>query len=250
MGADAGTPPGLVDRIRQIAADEVRKFARSGFLRNASISDGGLTIKGGFFRMLSKATGGVTQFFLGPVAPGLPDGTPQQGWLVNRADDTMVLGLYDSDTANGQFNQALSWFDRKGNVVFADDTDGGQGIARPWLSGHFAPARFNDWTVSTTSATFETLWEQRIDLQQPRLQVTYWASMDAAGTTGQTRVMVNGVQFGPTAAEAFLVPLRTVGPLPVAGGHLTEVLVQIQGRRTSTTGALRVQALNWKGRQS
>lgn len=37
-------PPDLWDKIRAIAADEVAKFARSGFLRNASISGGRLTI--------------------------------------------------------------------------------------------------------------------------------------------------------------------------------------------------------------
>lgn len=251
MGVDAGTPPGLAERIRQIAATEVAKFMRSGFLRNASITDGFFTIKGGAFRLLSKATGGVEQFYLGPVGDVLGNGERQQFWRVRRADGTTVLRLWDAfPGADGTLNQALSWADRTGNVVFADDTDSGQGLARPWLSGGFARVRYGDMTVSTSAADWETLFEARVDKQQPRLMVGYRASMDADGATGETRVLVNDVQLGPTAAEAFVLATRFIGPEPVAGAHMDQLTVKIQARRTSATGGLRVEPIGWWGRQT
>lgn len=249
MGVDAGTPPGLFDRIRQLVRDEVAKLLRSGLLRNASISEGGLTIRGGFLRLVA---GAVDLFYVGPVAPNKADGTAQQGWIVRRADGTNVLFLRDAipTDAGGALQQALNWYDRTGNVVLADDTNGGVGLARPWLSGGFGRTRFTDFGVGSTSATFETLWDQRISKQQPRLEVAYRASMDTSATTGETRVLVNGVQLGTTQAETFSVATHFIGPLAVAGNHMDDLLVEIQGRRTSTTGTLKVEPLYWKSRQT
>jgi hypothetical protein len=242
MGAEAATPPGFWDRVRQIAADEVAKLLRSGLLRNASISEGGLTIKGGFLRLLSAVTGGFDTFYLGPVDPPRADGSPQQGWVVRRADGTIVLQLYDAfpTDSGGALNQALDWRDRGGNIVLADDTDSGQGIARPYVSGAFYRARNVDWPT-TTSPTFETIYRAKMPKQHPKLYVRAWGINTVAGATGEIRVMVNGAQLGTTQGTISGTVTESVfGPAAVAGAHMADLSVEIQARLASGTGAVQV----------
>lgn len=251
MTQEGGTPPDFWERVKLVAERAVDSYARSGASRNTSITGGGLTIRGGFFRMLSKAVNGVTQFYLGPSGAVLGDGSVQQILSVRRADGTRVLLLWDAfPAADGTLNQALSWIDRGGNIVISDDTDSGQGIARPYLPAAFYRKRYADLTVSTTSTTFETLWEARIYKQQPRLEVGARATMETSGDTGETRVLVNGVQLGATAAQTFLVLAHSFGPAAVAGAHMEALTVQIQGRVTSATGTLRVEPWFVTGQQS
>lgn len=248
MTAEAQLPRGWRGLVQKMIDDSIARFARSGFLRNASVTGGaGLTVAdGGAWRLT--AADGTEIFYVGPVDPPMPDGSPQPGVIVRRGDGTVVLMLYDVDPT--VFQQALNWYDRGGNVVLADDTASGQGLARPYIPGGFHRTRFADFTVTSTSATFETLWDARLPKQHPRLEVGYRASMDTAATTGEVRVLVNGVQLGATTAEAFLVATRFIGPAAVAGNHLDTLLVEIQGRRTSAGGALRVEPLYVRGVQS
>lgn len=252
MGLDAGTPPGLWERIRSIAAEEVVKFARSGFLRNASISEGGLTIKGGFLRLLAQATGGTELFYIGPVTPNAADGSPQQGWRVRRADGTSVLLLRDAFPTDdgGVLNQALNWYDRGGNVVLADDTNSGQGIARPYIPGVFYQARSGDWPT-TTSTTFETVYRMRLPKQQPRLLLRAWGVSDTAEGVGELRVMVNGTQLGSTVTTAYgTVTEYLFGPTAVDGAHLSTLVVEIQARLASGTGGVQCAPSQAQGQQS
>lgn len=247
MPVDPATPPNLWERIRKLVQDEVGRLLRSGLLRSASIGEGGLTLRGGFLRMLF---GDVNIVFVGPVGPALPDGTPQMGVVVRRGDGTTVLDLFDADTSDGVLRQALNWRDRDGNTVLADDTNSGQGLARPWLTGGFYRPRFADMTTGTTSGTFETVWETRIAHQQPQLEVAYRATTDLSGATGETQVLVNGTRLGTVRSETFVLTTRYVGPEPVAGAHMSELHIEIQARRTSATGAVRVEPMWWRGRQS
>lgn len=250
MGVDANLPPGLFERIGQLVEQKLGQLLRSGMLRSASIGEGGLTIRGGFLRLRNAADTG-DQFLIGAVDPPQPDGTPQPGWMVRRADGTLVLLLRDAFPVNGPggVDQALTWLDRSGNTVLSDDTDSGQGLARPYVGGMFGRSRYADMTVSTASATFETLWETRITKQQPRLFVHYRATMDTAATTGETRVLVDGVELDTVETEGFSIAHRyALGP--VAGAHMSDLIVEIQGRRTSATGQLRVEAYGWEGRQT
>lgn len=238
MGVDAGTPPGLWERVRAIAAEEVVKFMRSGFLRNASISDGTFTIKGGVLRLLF---GDVDVFYIGPVDPPLPDGTPQQGWIVRRADGSTVLDLRDAFPADdgGQLRQALNWRDRSGHVVFADDTNSGEGIARPWVPGVWQLSRALDWP-QVANGTFETVYRAKMRKQHPRLYTAAFGWCDTPGATGEMRVMVNGVQLGPTAAlDNASVRETTFGPEATSGAHMSELVIEVQARLASGTGTVR-----------
>lgn len=251
MTQEAATPAGFWERVEQVCERVLARYIRSGALRNSSLTGGSLTLRGGVFRMVNVADT-FNQFYLGPVTPAQPDGTLQPGWILRRADGSLALSVYDAFPADGPdgVQQAVNWWDRSGQIVVADDTDSGQGLARPFLGGNFGRARYADMGVQTTSGSFETLWIARLTKQQPKLMVTYRATMDTAGTTGETRVLVDGVPLGPAESQEFVIGTYFVGPAAVAGAHMSTITVEIQGRRTSASGALRVEALNWEGRQS
>jgi hypothetical protein len=246
MGQEAAVPAGFWPKVQKMVDDAVATFARSGFLRNASISDGGLTIKGGFLRLLF---GDVELVNMGPVLPRMPDGSPQIGLIIRRADGTQALAMFDADVSDGQVNQALTWYDRAGNVVLADDTNSGQGIARPYVPGGFYRADYADW-LAVTGTSFVTKFRARMPKQQPSLYVRAWASNDTSGATGELRVMVNGVQWGPTQSTAFSISEYEFGPLPVTGEHMSTLAVELQARVTSGSGAVRLEPSRLEGRQT
>ena len=245
----APVPSDFFAQVRNIAKEEVAKFFRSGPLRNASISDGGLTIRGGFFRLLF---GNVSLFHLGPVTPSLPDGTPQQGWIVRRSDGSTVLALYDANVADGQVMQALNWFDRTGHSVLADDTNSGEGLARPYLQHAFYPARFGDY-LSTSSATFETIYRAELPKQQPRLRVAVMAATDNADTSGELQVLVEGQPLGTTVTGLNSSTFKTgvFGPALLPDVEYGSTMhVEVQARRTAGTGSVRIAPLTIQGMQS
>lgn len=251
MTQEGGTPLDFWARIQKMIDDAVAGLARSGMLRNASISDGGLTIKGGFLRLLTKAVGGIEQFYIGPTGEILGNGEYQQFLRVRRADGSTVLRLWDAfPDADGTLNQALSWLDRLGNVVVADDTDGGMGIARPYLPAVFYPSRSSDFP-STNSAAFGAIHRAMMTKQQPKLFVSVWGFNDTAGATGEIRVMVNGVQLGSTVTTGnTAVTQYNFGPAVVAGDYMQELWVEIQARLVTGTGVVRVGAAWVDGRQT
>ena len=95
MPQEAAIPRGLWGRIEKLIDEKIAAFARSGPLRNASISGGaGLTIKdGGVLRL--QAADGTATFYVGPIQSSpLPDGSPQPGMVMRRNDGSAALALY------------------------------------------------------------------------------------------------------------------------------------------------------------
>jgi len=227
MGLDAGTPPGLWERVRTIASEEVAKFARSGFLRNASITDGGLTIRGGFLAMMS---GAVQVLYAGPGASAITNGTDEQVFLLYRRDGTLAVALFDpTGAADGSVDQEFLLFDRAGNQIFGADVVTGQGLARPLMPIMFYPAMFGGAT-STTSTSFTTIWRSTSYKQQP--QVVVGMSATTTGTTGEVRLLANGSQLGATQPVTTAGGSYLIGPLPVPGGHISTLTLEIQARCT------------------
>lgn len=87
-------------------------------------------------------------------------------------------------------------FDGYNHEIFADDILTG-GLARPWLQ--LMPPLASDvakWP-STTSATFTTIARCSNPIWQPKMRIAINTAA-SSGATGQVRVLVDNVQFGPT----------------------------------------------------
>jgi hypothetical protein len=255
--AQAGMPLDFWEQVRKVAAEEVAKYARSGSSRNTSITGGsGMTIGGGgslvvdggeFVAKYPAAEGGGAAVNVGPqyaTDTGQYLGT---GMLVQAPDGTdMIVARRDI----GFNNTRVDIYDSGNRVIVGNDASSGQGLARPYLPGVFHRTRYADLSVATTSATFETLWAAEIHKQHPRMEIGYRGTMDTAGTTGEVQILVNGVAFGTPVSHSFLLLSQTMGPFNVLGGHMDVLTVEIQGRRTSATGALRVEPRFLAMRQS
>lgn len=248
MTQERAVPPEFWERVRKIAAEEAAKSYRSAPLRNASISEGGdLSVRGGAVRVYYRSSqGGGNAVYFGDLVSGTdyvgtgmlvegPDGTDIASFSYNFADGSSTANLHDE----------------KNNIIVGNDSVSGQGLARPYVPmGGFFRAKYSDWTVQTTSATFETLWRGELLKQHPKLSVATNSSMDTSGSTGELRVLVNGVQLGTTATINFALTTTLFGPTAVDGSHMQLLAVEIQGRVASGAGALRVEPLHAIGRQS
>lgn len=245
MTQEAATPPGYNEQIRRMIREELARLMYSGQSRNMSIGeDGALTIKGGQLRAEYPASeGGELGAYFGALfQDGLYVGT---GFLIQAPDGSDLLGAR-SDAASGIARTMMR--DANENVVAGTTFTGdGQGLYRPYIGHGFYRQRYADWTVSTTSGSFEGLWKAEVHKQHPVLSVATQSSMDTAGTTGELRVLVNGVQVGATQSIGFALTVSAITGA-VAGAHMDLMTVEIQGRRTSASGALRVEPLHLLGR--
>jgi hypothetical protein len=241
---DAATPAGFWERVGQIAKKAVDDYVRAGLLNNASISSGGLTIKGGALKVLYSA-GQLAVYFGGLMTGGTYAGT---GILITEPSGTNIASFSYNEVTS---THTANLHDGQGNVIVGNDSASGQGLARPYvpMSG-FGRARYADWTIATSSVTFETLWRGEMLKQHPQLSVATLASADTSGATGEIRVLVNGTQIGTTQTVGFAQTTSLVGPAPVAGTHMQLLAVEIQARLASGTGSIKVEPLHCIGRQS
>jgi hypothetical protein len=242
VAQEAAVPQGFWARVQKMIDDSIAKYARSGPLRNATITEGALTIQNGVLRILyPDGQGGGAAVYYGNLVSG-EDGSTYlgTGMLVQAPDGTDIASFSWDATGGGQ---TAHLHDAQNNIIVGNDKISGQGLAYPLIPAGFHRTRFNDFDVSTTSSTFETLWDTRIYKQQPRLLVGVRASMDTAGTTGELRILVNGVPLGSVAAQIFGVTTNIFGPAAVAGAHTTALTIEVQGRRTSASGVLKVEPL-------
>jgi hypothetical protein len=263
MGVDAGTPPGLREIIQRIAAEEVAKFAKSGFLRNASITggtgltvkgEGGITIDGGKLAVTglpgaAQGATGASTVYMGGITPLMPDGTPQPGIIIRREDGTISLAQYDPTpdpaVADG-FNQFLAVYDRAQTIVVSDDTASGQGLSRPYIPIPITRARYTDM-VAVTDSSFVNVFETPGAFYKvnARARADIRCTTDVSGTLGEVRVLVDGVQVGETQTVEFTVATKYVGPFVVPGAAYTSHQITVQARRTAGTGAVRLDAAVW-----
>jgi hypothetical protein len=236
----APVPPDLWDKIRALVRQEMADYTRSGPLRNASITSGETVIQGGRLRVLFPAAeGGRAAAYFGDIYnENDPDEYLGTGMMFQAPGGTDIAS-FRSDVENAGIPLAIIR-DAQGQIVFQTDREDGEGIARPYIPSTFYPARYADMTVSTTAAAFETLFEAVVYKQHPQLVASARYTMDAAATTGEVRVLVGGVQLGDVKTVGYAIGTGIFGPLPIAGEHMDPITVQIQGRRTSATGALRV----------
>lgn len=153
MTQEAAVPATFYDAVRRMVREEISAYARSGSSRNSSITGGRFTIKGG--ALVVEHADGSTSSYWGPITPALPDGTYQPGFIVRREDGTLAAALYDPtpdpSTPDG-FQQFLALYDRAEEIVVSDDTDSGQGLARPYVPIPVTRARYTDMPAVTDGA--------------------------------------------------------------------------------------------------
>lgn len=165
-----------------------------------------------------------------------------------------LTNLYYGDEASTPALQIantnrLQLRDSAGNVIFANDTVSGAGLARPYLYYHMAPTTSAEivgtvFVPSTTSASYVAVYEGRPHVWHPR--VSYDIGVSATGVT-DWRLLVNGtVVFtgSPSASGDFDIP--GWGSTVIPGQTVTFTL---EGRNTGA-GFSRFMVRRFEGRQS
>jgi hypothetical protein len=185
---------------------EALRTARS--LENSFIGRGGVTI-GDDGALTVQDSDGHTVCIIGalPDEYNRADGSRQPGFAVYREDGSLAAILADVNAAAPPYKQAWQVYDRAGNVVLADDTNGGLGLANPNLVfSNFVDSNYATWPKTNASGftTIAYCWHYT---QNPQVQWTVDYTGDV-GVGGQFRMMVsrNGgsapsQQVGPTKTQ-------------------------------------------------
>lgn len=207
-------------------------------LYSAQISNGGLTIKGGFLRLVDD--NGQERLYIGPSSFSMPPGQTQPVFQVRDESGQVRLGVFDADGAG--YEPTVWIFDDAGRVAITTDQNGG--VAEPWiyvpLYPKFIPTNFpnatnTDWTLPASACNGGVIWEGRIGkVSHPRIQ------FDIVGgrVTGTNAVptytfWVNGVQVGSMSNTTYNNYLN--GPYNIASLLTqTNIIVQVKVSATGT----------------
>jgi hypothetical protein len=222
-------------------------------LENAFIGRGGITVGDDGALTVKDADGHVVAIIGAlPTAYNRADGSRQPGVALYREDGSLAALLGDVDPLTPPYKQAWQILDRAGNIVMADDTNGGSGLAKPFVGGGivFADTNVGNWP-QTQSATFVTITNGWYTVQNPRLSWDVNMVCDAA-TAGQVRMLFNGTQIGgtQTVGTSFVDWYAPGVALPAGAGVGSIYLVELQARRTSGTGTVFAIPQRFEGDQS
>ncbi|NBE80302.1 hypothetical protein [Micromonospora rubida] len=227
----------LYARLNALEA-EVRELRAGRRLEAATVGAGGLAVTGG--GTVQVTAGGQVIVYdeqgngmirLGQVPFG--DGSTKPGLVAFRSTaegGTVAMTLFDG---------VWAVWDRQSNMVMSTDEVSGQGIARPWLPVTWAGIDYTQWP-GTTNAAFAAIVETLLPRQQPRIYLRIRHTTDASGTTGELRVMCNGVQLGTTIAVAFAQGITDIGPVALPPAAFGAIMgLSVDGRRTAGAGVVR-----------
>lgn len=238
-------PGGVTALSRRLAAveKELQELRAARRLEQASVGAGGLrVVQGGRLAMDTPAN--VRMVDIGKIENedyNNLDGTVQQAQFQRRGDGSLFFACYSAPQVAGSDTQAWTYYDREGNAIFAEDTNSGQGLARPYLPVTMGPHADGGWDYwpRTSGTTMAGLWEGRLYKQLPSVTVIMRTSMDTSGATGSLELTINGVGQGAVSV-GFSIGYVTLGPYPLTGyGHMAQIPLAVQGRRVSGTGAIR-----------
>jgi hypothetical protein len=233
--------------------EEIAELRTARSLENAFIGRGGITV-GEDGALTVKDSDGHVVAIIGalPAAYNRSDGSRQPGMAVYREDGTLAAFLGDFNATTPPYKQAWQVTDRAGNIVMADDTNGGKGLAAPWVGGGVVLADTNvvRWP-QTTSASFIDVASGWYRVQNPRLSWDIAAVCDAA-TAGEIRLLVGGVQVSTTqtVGTSFVDWFASNVALPAGTAIGAIVSVELQARRTSGAGSIYATAQRFEGDQS
>lgn len=166
--------------------------------------------------------------------------------------------FYANDGTNARFallgpsgSQFWALYDEQGNILISDDSSAGQGLARPYIPWRAMPmSEVTTPPQSTTSSSFVALHRSHGVKQHPRIRVDMIIQADS-GTTGEARLVassgdvIGGVLSIPSAANTYG---QIVGAIP--GDHMQATHFDVQARRVSGAGSVRVGIADVYGVQS
>ncbi len=237
-------PNGTQQMARDIASlkRQVSELRAARRLENAAVGAGGLRVVNGG-RLAMDTPGNVRMVDIGKLSDtsfNHSDGSPQQALQLRRDDGSLFMSCF-SYPPSGFETQAWKFYDRSGNIILAEDTNSGQGFARPYLPVPVGPAYEGSWDYwpRTTGTTTTKLWAGRFYKQLPNIVLVMQVSMDTSGATGTIELTVGGT-VRASSSVSFSVGYVTLGPYALDGyDHMQQVDIVVQGRRTAGTGALR-----------
>ncbi|MER7507090.1 hypothetical protein ABTX82_01875 [Streptomyces lavendulae] len=152
--------------------------------------------------------------------------------ILRRTDGSLAFGIAPGWT----------WYDQGDTAILAEDAISGQGLALPYLAMTAAPVRYGDWPGSTLG-TFEDIFRITAYKQQAYAYVIVGHTADAAATTGEIQVTVNGTLVGSVISVTFLQTATTVGPFVLPGAVRDQVDIRVQARRTGGAGNIKLTVL-------
>ncbi|MER7014569.1 hypothetical protein ABT324_24355 [Saccharopolyspora sp. NPDC000359] len=147
-------------------------------------------------------------------------------------------------------NTQLITKDANGSTLVAPDRITGRGLARPYIPTPMIPAFLPDWP-GTQQPEFSGKWVQSIYHQHPRIVIAVYAGSETPGTGGEIRVLIGGrivSQPAPVTATGdsiYQANALLFGPALWPGEHMTPTTVEIQVRRTTGTGWVRLWPAVW-----
>lgn len=207
-------------------------------LYSAQISQGGLTIKGGFIRLLDDA--GNERLYIGPSSFSMPPGQTQPVFWVRDASGKIRLGVYDADGAG--YEPTFWAFDDSNHVAFTTDQNGG--IAEPWvyvpMYPRFVSTNFTNQTnaepvLPASACNGGVVWEGRIGkVSHPYIQFDHVTGrVSGTNATPTYTYWVGGTQMGTFTDSAYQFHLA--GPFDISSRlGQTNIGVQVKISATGT----------------
>lgn len=222
------------DLQRQI--DELRAAVG---LASATISRGGLLIKGGAFFEMKDASGNVV-VYIGPD----PGGGPSQVFQLWRPGTGVAILATQQDVTSGRYFTAIR--DYLGNIIVSDDVQTG-GLARPYLEYPMTPAQVGNFQ-QTASASFVSLWVAEPEFQHPKID---WSiNITDSGAGGQVRMLIDGNPFGSTFNYTMGSPTFWSGRAAHGVTLLNAHRIEIQALKNVGAGSIFVSPQHMRGVQS
>lgn len=273
----------LLRMIRDLQG-EVAALRTARTLENAIISRGGLSVQGGTIRILdldgtvlatfdadgiSLNDGGdmtvkqggtivavdedghvVARIGALPSAYNRSDGSTQPGIALYREDGSLAALLGDRNPMTPPYRQAFQLLDRAGNIVVADDTNSGAGLAVPYV-GLDRPA---DMNTAMWPGTAETSWTPiascYLQRQNPGFAWSLYTVSDLPDTTGNVRITIDGTVIATSPDVTDFAVWAASYYWPAGWTFQSTATLAIEAIRTAGTGNVRATTLQLTGVQS
>lgn len=234
------TPQDLIDRIQKLER-QVQSLAGQVNIRPAlnTIVGGSVTIKDGGALVVQDSTGDNV-LNIGRTTPDL-NGAPQMATVIRRVDNSLAFAVWTSSTTGVQ---PVRIYDLNSNVIFADDTAAGGGLAIPWLS---IPAPTPNVVTGATSAVWTTIAQSVGFFHHPKVRII--ADIYVPSGTGQIRVSIGGTVVATGGSNAAIDTTVDV-PSWAWGGVPQQKEILFQAIRNSGTGTISGAVRCMYGRQT